>query len=228
MGNKKQVLIIGTGGSHDEDTLRRFKGYFSFPTKDFDKLLQEEAFRMYADNLEIRIKTIRKMKINLELIKHYESLHDGDLTKVGLQPKIDPVGIWTEGWGHAIRDKKGNFVKGIKNKALAEKFSQVKTIPQADILLEQDLNWVKEIIARKITVPLSDNKATALASFIYNTGGSSTLYNLINLKRPNDVIFEWWTTHYITGDGKPLKGLIYRRRTEATLFTQDKLIFFNA
>jgi lysozyme len=40
------------------------------------------------------------MKISekgLDLIKHFESLHDGDLTIVGLQPKMCPAGIWTEG-----------------------------------------------------------------------------------------------------------------------------------
>lgn len=36
------------------------------------------------------------------LIKHYESLHDGDLSRIGLQPKMCPAGYWTEGYGHAI------------------------------------------------------------------------------------------------------------------------------
>lgn len=29
----------------------------------------------------------------IKLISHYESLHDGDLKMIGLQPKMDPVGI---------------------------------------------------------------------------------------------------------------------------------------
>jgi hypothetical protein len=29
----------------------------------------------------------------IELITHYEGLHDGDLHMIGLQPKMDPVGI---------------------------------------------------------------------------------------------------------------------------------------
>jgi hypothetical protein len=24
---------------------------------------------------------------------------------------MDPIGIWTEGYGHAMRDSKGNFLK---------------------------------------------------------------------------------------------------------------------
>jgi GH24 family phage-related lysozyme (muramidase) len=40
----------------------------------------------------------------LQLEEHYESLNDGDLTLIGLQPKMDCCGIWTEGWGHAMVD----------------------------------------------------------------------------------------------------------------------------
>ena len=32
----------------------------------------------------------------INLIKYFESLHDGDLTEIGLQPKMCPAGIWTE------------------------------------------------------------------------------------------------------------------------------------
>ena len=57
--------------------------------------------------------------VMIKLISKYEGLHDGDLKEIGLQPKMDPVGIWTEGWGHAIIDSKGNFVKGIDCKTNA-------------------------------------------------------------------------------------------------------------
>ena len=61
-----------------------------------------------------------------QVIKHYEGLHDGDLSKIGLQPKMDPSGIWTEGWGHAIHQN-GKFIRGASNKALAYKLAIVKT-----------------------------------------------------------------------------------------------------
>lgn len=31
----------------------------------------------------------------ISLIKEFESLHDGDLSVIGLQPKQCPAGIWT-------------------------------------------------------------------------------------------------------------------------------------
>lgn len=165
----------------------------------------------------------------LLLEQHYESLHDGDLTKIGLQPKMDPVGIWTEGWGHAIVDDKGNFIKGIANKALAYKFSKIQTVEQADAFLQIDNSTAELWIHRNLTVKVSDNLYAALVAHTMNTGGSHDLLQLVNKKLPIDVIFGWWTKHYTTGQGnpKPLPGLISRRKTEATLGLFDKLEFYN-
>lgn len=161
------------------------------------------------------------------LIHHCESIHDGDLKTCGYQPKLDPVGIWTEGWGHAITDNKGRFIKGKANKALAYKYSKVKSKEDADRLFEEDIKPIFLTIARKITVSLNEDQKWALASHIYNTGGSSTLYSLINSKSPE--LSNWWTSHYITGQGnpKPLLGLVYRRKSEALLFSTGELKFFN-
>jgi lysozyme len=53
----------------------------------------------------------------INLIKHFESLHDGDLSKIGLQPKQDCAGIWTVGYGHALRNNNGAYLRGAKDKA---------------------------------------------------------------------------------------------------------------
>ena len=162
---------------------------------------------------------------SIELIKHYESLHDGDLHKVGLQPKMDGVGIWTEGWGHAITDTKGNFIKGAANEKLANSLSIIHTKEQADTHFFIDVQPILLQIARKITIPLNDDQLGAFTSFLYNTGSSSTLVSLINSKSPE--LYNWWITHYITGQGIPQKGLVYRRKSEAVLFTKGILEFYN-
>lgn len=161
----------------------------------------------------------------IKLISHYESLHDGDLSVVGLQPKMDPIGIWTEGWGSVIYDKSGKAVKGAANKKLAYSLSKIKTLEDADKDLDNKTKSIISIINKKITIDLDENQIAALVSFIYNTGGSSTLYSLINSKSKD--LYSWWTTHYITGGGQKLKGLVYRRKSEATLFTTGELKFFN-
>lgn len=161
---------------------------------------------------------MKTSNIGIELIKEFESLHDGDLSIIGLQPKMCPAGIWTEGYGHAMRDNKGNFIKGKANKALAYTNAKVKTKEEATKLLFQDLDPREYIISQKIKIPLNQNQFDALVSYVYNTGGSSTLYKLINTKAPQASIKKWFETKYITADGIKQNGLIRRRKAESNLF----------
>lgn len=165
--------------------------------------------------------------MNSRIIKHYEGLHDGDLSVIGLQPKMDPVGIWTEGWGHAMVNSKGKFIIGPKYKAIAYAASRITNEQEANAQLEIDLRPVNLLIARKIHVKLNEAQLEALQSFYYNCGYSETLTTLVNTNSKD--LYKWWTTHYITGQGSkiPLDGLVYRRKTEATLFTTGTLKFFN-
>lgn len=180
---------------------------------------------------------LQKMKEILALmIKHYESLHDGDLKMIGLQPKLDPANIWTEGYGHAMIGPDGKFLKGIENKAYAYAH---KTINNVDEALKTMLEDIKPIILqlnRKISVSLNEFEMAALADHTYNTGGSATIFSIINKRdqyKTREAYYSelesWWTTHYITGQGnpKPLPGLIARRKTEITLFKTNVLKFYN-
>lgn len=161
---------------------------------------------------------MRSSKYIVDRIKFFEGLHDGDLSLIGLQPKLDPIGIWTEGWGYAIRDDKGNFIRGKENKALALKFSRIKTEKEADERLIIDLEPRERLVISKIKVPLTQNQFDALVSHVYNTGGSDTLFNLINKKAGEESIRKFWETKYITAGGKKLQGLVKRRKEEADLF----------
>ena len=76
----------------------------------------------------------------LELIKKWESLHDGDLKKIGLQPKMCPAGYWTEGYGNVIKDKSGKMLKGIANKELAYSLTTVKTETEASEQLRKNID----------------------------------------------------------------------------------------
>lgn len=154
--------------------------------------------------------------IGVSLIKHFEGLHDGNLKEIGLQPKMCPAGIWTEGYGRAMRDDNGNFIKGIKNKKLAYSRITIHTEEQAEKALAEDLPPYERQVILKAKRPLKQNEFDALVSHRYNTGGSSTLTEMSNSK--NILSKTWWTSHYITGGGKILKGLIERRKAEAKLY----------
>lgn len=161
------------------------------------------------------------MKTNKEginLIKHFESLHDGNLKQIGLQPKMDPIGIWTEGYGRALRDDKEKFIKGAANIELAYKKSKIHTEEDAIKALAEDLTPREHIVAQNIKVAINENQFSALVSYVYNTGGSSTLYKLINSKASDKDIRTWIQQHYIKADGIILNGLILRRKAEANLY----------
>jgi lysozyme len=157
-------------------------------------------------------------KVGIDLIKYFEGMHDGDLKTIGLQPKMCPAGIWTEGYGRAMRDSNGNFIKGIANKKLAYSSITIKTEKEAIEALSQDLIVFENIVMRKIKVDISQNEFDALVSHTYNTGGSNTLFELINNKSNDMIVQNWFVSKYISADGVKLNGLIDRRKSEAKLY----------
>lgn len=155
----------------------------------------------------------------INLIKNFESLHDGDLTQIGLQPKMDPIGIWTEGFGRAMKDDKGNFIKGSDKKQLANSRITIHNEQEANLALKQDLTVYERIVSQNIKITLNQNQFDSLVSYTYNTGGSDTLNKLINTKASEKNIRDWFINHYIIGEnGQPLPGLIRRRKAEADLY----------
>lgn len=153
----------------------------------------------------------------IAIIKYYESLHDGDLTQIGLQPKMCPKGIWTVGWGHAILYK-GRFLRGKEEKALAYSLYPSLSIQEAETLLKADLKMVEYLLNAK-KMDLKQNQFDALISFIFNVGFSafqgSTLLRRITAKTGSiPAAFAMWNQC----DGKVLTGLILRRAAEAKLY----------
>jgi lysozyme len=167
-------------------------------------------------------------ELGLRLIRHYESLHDGDLSQIGLQPKMDPRGIWTEGWGHAIVYK-GKFLTGKENKALAYQLSIIHTEEEADRHLAIDIAPIENSV-NALLPNLPQWQFDALVSFCYNLGYgrllTSTVLKRIRNKQSAVSITEAWCWFNLS-DGKVLPGLTYRRQSEAFLFNNNQLKFFN-
>lgn len=156
-----------------------------------------------------------------EIVKHYESLHDGDLKQIGLQPKLCPAGIWTQGYGRAMRKKNGSFMTS-KNttKAQAEAAATIHTIEDAEKALTEDLLEFSAKIMPMIKVPVTDNQFSSCVSLAYNIGhgafSTSSVLRGINsknfIKAANS--FALWNK----GGGKILQGLVKRRESEKQLF----------
>lgn len=156
----------------------------------------------------------------LALIKESESLHDGDLTVIGLQPKLCPADIWTIGWGHALRGANGKFLRGEAGRKEAYQRYHTISLEEAEDLLQKDL-WVAGAqVERLVKVPLSDGEYGALVSFTMNLGegnlAASTLLKKLNAgdRAGASGEFKRWNK----SGGKVLAGLVKRRAAERVLF----------
>jgi lysozyme len=124
------------------------------------------------------------------------------------KPYLDSAGIPTIGYGNTYYpDGKKVTLKdaSISKEKGAELFSSV-------------LPTYEKIVNNKIKTALTQNQFDALVSHTYNTGGSDTLFSLINKKADPETIKDWFTSRYTTAGGKVLNGLIKRRKEEADLF----------
>lgn len=132
----------------------------------------------------------------IDLIKRFEGLR--------LRAYDDGVGIPTIGYGHT---------KGVK-------LGMTITEEQAVQFLREDLHSAERDIDRLVTVHLCQHQFDALASLVFNIGGTafrdSTLLRKLNAGDYAGAAaqFERW----VHGGGKILPGLVRRRAAEKALF----------
>ena len=161
----------------------------------------------------------------VELIKSFEGIPDGDPRTVNIDPYLDPVGIWTIGWGHAIPAPGGGWLRGAANAAVARSlYPGGITKAQAELLLRGDLVDTGRDVERLVKVDLDDEQFGALVSFTFNLGagslGQSTLLKKLNA---GDVAaaadqFLAWNKGRVNGQLVVLPGLARRRTAERALF----------
>lgn len=116
-----------------------------------------------------------------DLIKAWEGVEDGDKRKPGLQPYLDPVGIWTIGHGHAIVDPRTkSFVRGQSGRARAYELFPALSMAEAEELFERDLD--KHF--RELDIAGTQGQIDAITSMAFNVGARgvkrSTLVRLHN------------------------------------------------
>lgn len=136
---------------------------------------------------------------------------------------MDSVGIWTEGWGRAMRYN-GSFLKGEENKELAYQISTIKTEEDAMKALLEDLEYYEERINR-LDICETQEQFDALCSMTYNIGfvafkGSTLLERIESGDTPQRIkeAFLMWNKGTVKGKKVVLKGLTLRRGYEADLF----------
>lgn len=133
----------------------------------------------------------------INLIKKFEGCK--------LTAYLCPANIPTIGFGNTFY-KNGTKVK----------IGDTITQQQAEDLLFDLLPQFEAIVNHNIKRDLTQNQYDAIVSFCWNCGKSETLFNMVNAQSLG--LRTWWETHYTTGGGKVLAGLVARRKAEIDLF----------
>jgi len=100
------------------------------------------------------------------------------------------------------------------------KMGDTITLEQAKDLFDDLIVRYERIVESKLKVDVKQNEFDALVSHTYNTGGSTTLFKLVNMEANKDKIKDWFLTKYITANGKVLQGLKNRRLKEWELYNK--------
>jgi lysozyme len=166
-----------------------------------------------------------------ELVQHFESLHDGDLKVIGLQPKLCPAGYWTLGWGHvAIDPATNNPLMGEAGRERALALYLSMSVLEAKALLKMDLNRRLSTVLKLITVPLTQGQLDALVSFQFNTGSlpTSTLLKYVNAGKHTEAAQQFlrWNKARVKGELVVLAGLTRRRNAERAQYMGSDWTFF--
>ena len=141
------------------------------------------------------------MKISnkgIELIKRHEGLR--------LKAYKCPAGVWTIGYGHTGKDT----------------YEGLEITPgSANELLTLDLERFEKAVNRLVESAINQQQFDALVSFAFNLGEgalkNSTLLKRINAN-PIDATISGEFSKWVNAGGKPLPGLVRRRKEEADLY----------
>ena len=123
----------------------------------------------------------------------------------------DSVGVWTVGYGSTMWPDGKKVAKG-----------QKMTMAEAEKVMAWELDRKgKVILAGLPTTTINQNQYDALLSFAYNLGVGallkSTLFRKLKVN-PNDETIRAEFMRWVNAGGKPLKGLITRRKAEADMY----------
>lgn len=133
-----------------------------------------------------------------ELITAAEGVH--------LRTYVCPAGKYTIGVGHLVKP--------------GESFPDGITMGQAQEMLSQDLAAAEKAVNGQVKVGISQAQFDALVSFVFNLGEGaltrSTLLKRINMGDFNGAADQF--SRWVLADGKPMPGLVRRRKAEAALF----------
>ncbi|MBM3603942.1 MAG: hypothetical protein FJX25_04105 [Alphaproteobacteria bacterium] len=153
------------------------------------------------------------MKISndgLMIVKHFEGLR--------LKAYVDPVGVWTIGYGHT---------------GVAAYSGHVITEQDAEVLLREDMHESENSVSNQIDVDLKQHHFDALVSFTFNVGRGALVTSTLRKKLNNGDFdgaaeeFLRWNKGTVKGQKVVLPGLTRRRHSERLMFQTGRVSFFD-
>jgi GH24 family phage-related lysozyme (muramidase) len=127
----------------------------------------------------------------------------------------DPGGHCTIGYGHLVHHGRCNGNE-------PDDFKREITREQGLDLLRQDTKVAERAVNQKVQVGLYQYQFDALVSFVFNVGAGafagSTLLRRLNQGDYKAVPAE--LMRWVNSGGRPLPGLVRRRRAEGALFSE--------
>ena len=132
-----------------------------------------------------------------------------------LKAYLDPVGIYTIGWG--------NIFNYTKNRPVQKEDTITKA--EAQLFFDIHMQGIVAGLKKLLKVNVNENQFNALLSWVYNynlqTLAKSTLLKLLNAGKSKELVaneFLKWNKGKVRGKLVVLPGLVTRRRAEADLF----------
>ncbi|WP_254173982.1 glycoside hydrolase family protein [Planktothrix pseudagardhii] len=173
-----------------------------------------ETFEMSDDiasrgTVESRSATRKINAEGIKLIQGFEGLHElkQDANGTYVEAYLDPVGIWTIGWG---------FTEGVYE-------GMTMTIPEAEERLKKEMKKYEISVLDGVKIDINDNQFSALVCFCYNVGAralfESTLLRLLNQGKYQEAADQFLA--WDKAGGQALLGLSRRRRAERSLFLSE-------
>lgn len=164
---------------------------------------------LLAKPKKVKAESLITMKTNKaeDLIKFNEGLR--------LKAYIDPVGIYTIGWG--------NIFNYTKNRPVQK--GDTITKAEAQLFFDVHMQGIVNGLKKLLKVNINENQFNALLSWVYNfnlqTLAKSTLLKLLNASKSKELVaneFLKWNKGKVKGKLVVLPGLVTRRKAEADLF----------
>ncbi|BAY37618.1 putative lysozyme [Nostoc sp. NIES-2111] len=207
MVRKLQIFSDGTLSELEDNTLLKLtdtKGQVHLLVEAL-QFTQAETFTVTPDDAvprgvpEPRASVKRINAEGLRLVQSFEGLY--------LEAYLDPVNVWTIGWGATEGVHKGMKI----------------TKAQAEEMLKKELSKFEAAVADAVKVEINDNQYSALVCLSYNVGANA-LFKSTLLKLLNEGKYQEAADQFLVWDkagGQALLGLSRRRRAERSLFLSE-------